>query len=194
MKMFRICLLLSLVVLSNAACTIRHLIAEDYPQYLATNANASNLPTTTKANQYALKAATQQHSYEFRAVTTGYANLWVVEFGKMLDDTMKSSDVQKAFGSLSKVSEGSASGSVLLFDLSNYEFKDYGAHVSLNISLSRAGKVVFSKTYTQDGKTQGGKMVFGGAFAQRNAVHQSTKLALDEILRQLIADLNAQAN
>jgi hypothetical protein len=52
------------------------------------------------------------------------------------------------------------------------------------------GQVVFSKTYTQDGKTQGGKMFWGGAFAQKNAVQQSTKLALDEILRQLISDLD----
>jgi len=36
-------------------------------------------------------------------------------------------------------------------------------------------------------------MFWGGAFAQRNAVQQSTKHALDEILRQLITDLNAQA-
>lgn len=33
-------------------------------------------------------------------------------------------------------------------------------------------------------------MFWGGVFAQKNAVQQSTKLALDEILRQLIADLN----
>ena len=35
-------------------------------------------------------------------------------------------------------------------------------------------------------------MFWGGAFAQKNAVQQSTKLAIDEILRQLIADLNDQ--
>ena len=36
-------------------------------------------------------------------------------------------------------------------------------------------------------------MFWGGAFAMKNAVQQSTKLAIDNILRQLIADLNANA-
>ena len=38
-----------------------------------------------------------------------------------------------------------------------------------------------------------GGLFWGGVFAQKNAVQQSTKLALDEILRQLITDLNTQA-
>jgi hypothetical protein len=51
-------------------------------------------------------------------------------------------------------------------------------------------KKIFSKSYQESGKTQGGKMFWAGAFGQKNAVQQSTKLALDEILRQLITDLN----
>lgn len=101
--------------------------------------------------------------------------------------------MQRAFGGLRKISDVSAaSSSLLTFDLQRYTFEDFGAHVSLKISLSSSGKVLLSKTYTQDGVTQGGKMFWGGVFAQKNAVQQSTKLALDEILRQLIADLNAQ--
>jgi hypothetical protein len=114
-----------------------------------------------------------------------------VQFGKMLDDTLQSTDVQNAFGTLQKVSDvsGDPSG-LLIFDLQRYTFEDFGAHISLKISLSRSEQVVFSRTYTQDGKTQGGKMFWAGAFGQKNAVQQSTKLALDEILRQLISDLN----
>ena len=187
--------LLVLLVLFNSACTIRHVIEEDYPQYLANNTGTADLPTTDKASEYFLTESTQNHSYEFRAATTGYANLWIVEFGKMLDDTLKSADVQSAFGSLQKVSnETGDSKSLLIFDLQNYTFEDFGAHISLKISLSRSGQEVFSKTYTQDGTTQGGKMFWAGAFGQKNAVQQSTKLALDEILRQLITDLNMISN
>lgn len=119
--------------------------------------------------------------------------MWVVDIGKMLDDTLMSADVQKAFGNLLKISDPStASNGVLIFDLQSYTFENFGAHIALKISLSRSGKVVFSKTYSQDGKSQGSKMFWGGVFAQKNSVQQSTKLALDEILRQLIADLNAQ--
>ncbi|MBU0966696.1 MAG: hypothetical protein KKA54_09985 [Proteobacteria bacterium] len=191
MRVFRSIFLVALLVLSTSACSIRHVIEQDYPQYLVNNTGAANLPNTDKASEYFLTSNTQSHSYEFRAVATGYANLWIVEFGKMLDDSLQSADVQNAFGALQKVSDVSDdSRGLLIFDLQSYTFEDFGAHISLKISLSRLGQVVFSKTYKQDGKTQGGKMFWAGAFGQKNAVQQSTKLALDEILRQLISDLN----
>ena len=181
------------ISLSASACTIRHNIAQDYPQYLVNNAGSANLSKTGRASEYLLTPATQQHHYEFRAVVTGFANLLIVEFGKMLDDTLMSTDVQQAFGTLRKAAgQSAASDGLLIFDLEQYTFEDFGAHISLKISLSHTGKVVFSKTYVQDGKTQGGKMFWGGPFAQKNAVQQSTKLALDEILRQLIADLSTK--
>lgn len=195
MRAFRSIFLVALLVLATSACSIRHVIEQDYPQYLVNNTGAANLPNTDKASEYFLTSNTQSHRYEFRAVTTGYANLWIVEFGKMLDDTLKSTDVQNAFGALQKVSDVSGdSRSLLIFDLQSYAFEDFGAHISLKISLSRLGQMVFSKTYTQDGKTQGGKMFWAGAFGQKNAVQQSTKLALDKILRQLISDLNAMTS
>lgn len=185
-------LVVALSLGSTSACTIRHMVAEDYPQYLANNTGVASLPRTETAKVYALTPNTQLSSYEFRAAMTGQANLWIVEFGKMLDDTLRSADVQKAFGSLQKVSDTSkSSNGLLIFDLRSYTFKEFAAHISLKISLMRGGKEIFSKTYVQDGEPQGGKMFWGGAFAQKNAVQQSTKLALDEILRRLIADLNA---
>ncbi len=188
MRAFRSIFLVALIVLGTSACTI--VIEKDYPQYLVNNTGTANLPNTDKASEYFLTSNTQEHSYEFRAAVTGIANLWIVEFGKMLDDTLMSTDVQKAFGALQKVSEVSGdSRGLLIFDLQSYTFEGFGAHISLKISLSRLGQVVFSKTYTQDGKTQGGKMFWSGALGQKNAVQQSTKLALDEILRQLILDL-----
>ena len=186
-------LMLALIAGSTSACTIRHMVADDYPQYLVKNAGAANLPHTDRAGQYALSQNTQRSSYEFRAFASGEANLWIVEFGRMLDDTLMSADVQKAFGSLQKAGDTSQGrNGLLLFDLQTYTFQEFGAHISLKVSLMRGGQEVFSKTYNQDGKTQGGKMFWGGAWAQKNAVQQSTKLALDEILRELIADLNAQ--
>lgn len=191
MRVFVRIFLAGAIIFNTSACTIRHVIEEDYSQYLVNNTSEANLPSTDVASEYVLTPATQKYSYEFRAAVTGYANLWVVGIGKMLDDTLMSADVQKAFGNLRKISDPSTtSNEVLIFDLQSYTFEDFGAHISLNISFSLSGNVVFSKTYTQDGKSQGGKMFWGGAFAQKNAVQQSTKLALDEILRQLIGDLN----
>jgi hypothetical protein len=58
------------------------------------------------------------------------------------------------------------------------------------VTYRRGGQDVFTKVYDASGETQGGKMFWGGAFAMKNAIQQSTKLAMDDILRALIADLN----
>jgi hypothetical protein len=125
----------------------------------------------------------------------GQANLWVVEFGKVLDATMQSAEIVAALGALGKAdTDKPASGNTLVFDLQNYSFADHGAHVSLKISVRNAQGDVFSKIYRADGNTQGAKMFFGGAFGMKNAVQQSTKLAMDTIMGEFIRDLNASAN
>ncbi len=119
---------------------------------------------------------------------TGAANLWVVEFGQMLDQTLQSVEVQRAFGKLIKGDD--VDGNDLIFDLQKYTFTDFAAHVELRVTYRHTGQNIFSKTYVADGKSQGGKMFFAGAFGMKNAIQQSTKLALDEILGKLIVDLN----
>jgi hypothetical protein len=183
-------LLVGCLVLTTSACS--HLVASDYPKYLSNNTGTADFPATNKAREYSLTPETQQHSYEFRSFTTGAAQLWVVEFGKMLDATLQSADVQGAFGVLGKVTPDKNDSNMLIFDLKDYSFEDFGAHIALDVSLVSDGKLVFTKSYTEDGKTQGSKMFWGGALAQKNAVQQSTKLALDNILRDLITDMNMQ--
>lgn len=180
-----------MVVLSvtlMAGCTIKHPVAKDYPQYLANNKGEFTLPKSTIEADYEIDAATETHRYEFRAATVGYAHLWIVEFGQMLDATLRSEDVQASFGKLSKVNGAQQNPGLLRFNLENYEFKNHMAHVSLNISLEQDGKTVLNKTYHAKGKSQGGKMFFGGPFAMKNATQQSTKLAVDDILREFLKD------
>ena len=177
-----------------SGCSIRHDVVKDYPQYLANNQGASQLPSTTAASKYSIAPSTMAHHYEFRSAMAGYANVWVVQFGEMLDDTLQSRDVQAAFGKLSKLQGGATDDGLLIFDLQSYTYVELGAHVSLKVTYRRGDHDVFSKVYQADGTTQGGKMFWGGAFAMKNAVQQSSKLAIDKILRQLIADLNANSS
>lgn len=193
MRLFVRFMTAAMVMLAVASCTIEHQIDSDYSQYLVNNIDSSNLPHTDSASEYYLTPATQQYTFEFRSFMTGIGNLWIISFGNILDSTMMSADVQEAFGSIEKTYEKSAnSDGLLLFELQSYTFEEFAANVSLKISLIRSGEEVFSNTYSEVGRSQGGKMFWGGVFAQKNAVQQSTKLALDEILRQLINDLNAQ--
>jgi hypothetical protein len=174
-----------------AGCSIKHPIAKDYAQYLANNKGEVVLPKSTIEANYEITANTANHNYQFRAATVGYAHVWIVEFGQVLDATLNSDDVQAAFGKLAKAQANSDGASMLRFNLENYAFKDHMAHVSLNISLEQNGNTVLNKTYHATGKSQGGKMFFGGPFAMKNATQQSTKHAMDEILREFINDSKA---
>jgi hypothetical protein len=177
---------------TTTACTVTRPVTDDYSQYLGNNKGSSTLPHAKVAGQYYLTPATQAHRYEFRSAMAGQANLWVVEFGKVLDATMQSADVVDALGAMSKAaSEQGANGNTLVFDLKNYTFADHGAHVELEIGVRNAQGEVFRKSYRADGATQGAKMFWAGAFGMKNAVQQSTKIAVDNIMGQFIRDLNA---
>ncbi len=190
MKIIRLMMLLTATTLL-AGCSIKHPIAKDYAQYLANNKGEVVLPKWTIEANYEITANTANHNYQFRAATVGYAHVWIVEFGQVLDATLNSDDVQAAFGKLAKAQANSDAASMLRFNLENYAFKDHMAHVSLNISLEQNGNTVLNKTYHATGKSQGGKMFFGGPFAMKNATQQSTKHAMDEILREFINDSKA---
>ena len=179
------------LLLLASGCSIKHPIAADYSTYLSNNEGSANLPTTALETEYQLDSATANHRYEFRAATVGAAHLWIVEFGKILQETLDSRDVQAAFGKLAPASgSGETTGNLLTFSLNNYEFKDFQAYVTLTITLDRNGQEVFRNTYNSTGASQGGKMFWGGPFAMKNAIQQSTKLAIDDILTQFINEIN----
>lgn len=175
-----------------AGCTINHPIAEDYNQYLSNNNNQSTLQKTNLETEYFLDSKTVNHHYEFRAVVVGYAHLWIVEFGKMLEENLEANYVQEAFGKLEKQNSDAANSSenLVTFTLEDYQYNNFQAHVSLNITLQNKGNEVINKTYQADGKSQGSKMFWGGPFAMKNATQQSTKLAIDAILNEFINDIN----
>jgi PBP1b-binding outer membrane lipoprotein LpoB len=183
--------LLILCVVFITGCSINHPVARDYGQYLENNRGDSNFPSTNIEAEYKIDEKTASHRYEFRAATVGYANLWIVEFGDILDETLRSDDVQRAFKKLEKsTSDNMQSENAILFSLANYEFKNYQAYISLNISLLHGNTEVLNKTYTAEGSSQGAKMFIGGVFAMKNATHQSTKIALDIIINNFMKDVS----
>jgi len=188
----RIYLYLSLFAITLCSgCSIHHSVAADYNRYLTNNYRTKTLPKTELHTDYLLSDSTINHLYEFRSVITGYANLWVVEFGEVLKDTLESDYLQDAFGKLEKNKSNHLNAeNLIIFTLENYEFKNFRAYISLNISLLHNKNIILKKTYHVEGKAQGGKMVWGGVFAMKNAIQQSTKLALDTILSDFIHDVN----
>ena len=190
MRLFK----LLFILVFAAGLTGCYSTSNDYARYLDKNpVGRARLPETPLEANYYLTPETQSHKYKFRSATTGIANSWIVEFGSMLDDTLQSKSVKAAFGRLDKATSTDSTESDLLeFNLQNYKFQNFNAHITLEISLYRDGQEIFDEVYHESGQPQGGKMFWGGAMAMKNAVQQSTRYALDDILEQLIEDLNEQ--
>lgn len=180
------------LILFSTGCSINHPVAKDYQAHLEKTQSDITLPKTPVKAAYAIEEATQTHRYEFRAATVGYAHLWIVEFGDILDKTLQADYVQSAFGRLDKTSlDLREKGKSITFDLRSFEFKNYKAYTTMNIKVSKDSQLILNKSYTAQGSSQGGKMWAAGPFGMKGATLQSTKQSIDSILKQFINDLNA---
>lgn len=179
-----------LAVAWTAGCSINHPIAKDYPAYLAGQQGQASLPRVGADAQYRIDEATRAHKYEFRAASVGYAHVWVVEFGKLLEQTLGTADVRGAFESLTPAG-AAAQGLVLDFRLVSYTFENFAARIELEVAASRDGQSLLKKTYQATGANKAGQMMTAGVFGMKNAVNNSTKTALDDILGRFLGELTA---
>ncbi len=191
--MNRVAVLLLGLVAFTSGCAISHPVAKDYDAHLVKYGSEKVLPMTDMEAGYLLGPSTKGHSYEFRAVSVGYAHVWIVEFGKILDKTLQADYVQYAFEELDRGVRGrDDSGYVIEFDLTSFEFKNYRAHTALDITVRKDGDEVFEKLYRSEGRSQGAQMWTAGVFGMKNATLKSTKQSIDTILEQFILDLRAR--
>ena len=188
----KLSVVIGIVVVFSSGCSIRHVVSEDYSQYLLNNEGNYRLSPIDCSAEYILTPSTENHNYEFRAATVGYAHLWIVRFGEMLEKTLQSKDVQSAFRRLSKAKEHGTSREMLIkFNLLDYKFEGFEARVTLQITSLKDGITVLDETYFEKGISQGGKMFWAGPFGMKNAIQQSTKNALDKILSHFIHDMQS---
>ena len=186
---WRIASLLVIVVLGLSGCSINHPVEQDYQRYLELHPADTTLPHSELAADYVIDSETETHRYEFRAATVGYAHLWIVEFGKILDQTLNSTYVQAAFNRLDKRNPSATDdGELVEFLLKSYEFKDYRAYVTMNIKLLSNGNVVLNNIYEVEGVSQGADMWVQGPFGMTSGTLESTKSAIDKILTQFVKD------
>lgn len=183
-------LIIFFLLLASTGCSINHHVAEDYGDYLINNPNKQGIPKTALSTEYKKTDRTTDNHYEFRAISVGYANLWVVDFDNILDETLKSDEIQSAFDGLTESSGNSGSKNLIIFNLIDYKYLDYGADIKLNIVLKKNDIEVINKDYTSSGEGQGIQMWAGGVFGMMDAIHDSTKSAMDKILIEFINDIN----
>ena len=123
----------------------------------------------------------------------GIGNDWDVEPGAMMSDVVliefpqQFADFQQV-GSYVEPKGGRALTVVLT--IPKYGFADFHASVTVHAAAYGAGrKVLLDRDYSAEGFTQGTKMFFGGAFAMKSALRQSSLDAYKKIFSELRPDL-----
>lgn len=72
----------------------------------------------------------------------------------------------------------------------HYDFSDFHATVVVQAKTYHPGHVlIFDKSYREEGDTQGGKMFWGGPFAMKSAIRQSSFDAYKKVFAKLRTDL-----
>ena len=190
MKLFLKFMVFGALISLFAGCSTYRYAAKDYDRYLADNSGNAKLQKTTVEADYLLTKETAAHRYTFRSFDAGYENVWVVEFGKMLESSLQSQDAQESFWRLTKHTESGTNGYLIVFDLKKYKFVRYEARVTIHISISAKGKTLLDKDYRTVGRAQAGEKFMGGVLAMKNAIQELNKRAIDELMNEFINDVN----
>ncbi len=187
---FKTILLIGIIAVSSG-CSFNHHVAQGYDGYLHVNKSETPIPKAKILAKYNYSESTKNHHYQFRSFVVGHANRWIIEFAQILDSTMSSEEMKASFPQMSKSNEASSHGNVIEFNLLSYYFSNYGSHVRLNIEVKNDGVAIFSKDYAASGEGQAVQMWLGGVFGMMDAVRDSTKSSMDQILVQFINDINS---
>lgn len=181
-------LFLSAAWIGLAGCS--YYVMDSYPRYLENNPTDAGGWVVEGPASYDMTPATERHVRRIKSFMAGWANDWYIEFGKVLTATLESEDLRRIFPSLRRATDDPAALH-LDFELKAYDFRDSRAFLSLAVRIHVDGRLAAHTVYRAEGEPQGEKVFFGGAFAMRNAIHQSTKSAMDLILGELVADVVA---
>ncbi len=183
----RLTVLIFLCLSCLCACNVK--TQNDYQQYLRNNSGAVSFAAVGGDFRYCFTERTWSHRKEVKTWMGGILSTWVVEMGPMLEATMQTGDVRGVFRSLQPFTPGAKSVWVSEYDLASYDFINNRAKIRLAVRTIAPDGRASSKEYYAEGTPQLGKMYWGKSFAIKNAIQQSTKIAMDAILAEYFADL-----
>lgn len=142
-----------------------------------------------------IDADTLNRTVPIRSFMTGAAHSWDAQPGLMLQQ-VADVELPQLFNSYIVVGHyqepgNNQKGVTLQLTVPQYTFADFRATVTIRAIAYGPGKQeLFNKTYGKQGITQGGKMFWGGAFAMKSAVRQSSFDAYKQVFAELRKDLS----
>lgn len=138
--------------------------------------------------------ATLERTVSIRSAMAGMANRWDAQPGRMMKQVadFELPQMVEEYSSTTTFAEPSKGKRRVTVQLAleDYRFDDFAAHVRMRATAYGPGKtLLFEKTYSATGDSQGGKMFGGGAFGMKSAVRQSSLDAYKRIFASLRQDL-----
>lgn len=133
---------------------------------------------------------------QIHSIMTGAAHTWEARPGEMLNQIAEVEFPQmfryyRVASAYAEPQEGAKRLTVELL-LQHYDFSDFHATVVVQAKAYSSGHVqLFDKSYREEGDTQGAKMFWGGAFAMKSAIRQSSYDAYKKAFAKLRTDLAA---
>lgn len=180
-----------LCLLGMLASGCAHQVTFDHPEHYVVTGSRQNASVTT-----VIDAQTLAMKVTINSIMTGAAHEWVVEPGDMLkqvaDIELPQLFSHYEFSTTYKEPSGSARPIVVQLAIPSYKFEEFHAKFAVNAKVYGPNRrPLLDKTYAAEGDTEGAKMFWGGAFAMKSAIRQSSLDALKKIFEQLRADLTA---
>ena len=139
---------------------------------------------------------TLKKNFRIHSALAGYANVWEVQPGQMLQQFMEVV-LPQVFdsGEVSPVKMMPKQGARkfgLELSIPEYRFADYHATITVDAKVSdESDEPVLEKEYTHEGPSQGAKMFNAGALGMKSALRQSTLGAYKLIFDDLMLDLKS---
>ncbi len=185
MKLTHVFLLLLAVVSSGCA----HKVTFDEPPPYSISTSQQDIGVTAVIDEETLSS-----KVPIRSFMTGIAHSWEAQPGDMLKQVAEIELPQMfsdyEFSTTYRERTGEPKFIVLVLEVPSYEFEDFRAKVKVTATVYGEGKTqLLRKTYAAEGFTQGGKMFWGGAFAMKSAIRQSSFDAYKQVFEQMRPDV-----
>lgn len=137
---------------------------------------------------------TLNNTVSIRSFMTGIAHSWNAQPGQMLKQVadIELSQMFDHYEFASRYQEPNVRDRRLILEMTipGYAFADFHASITVRaIAYALGKKVLFNKTYTEQGETQGAKMFWAGAFGMKSAIRQSSLDAYKKIFTAMRGDL-----
>lgn len=130
--------------------------------------------------------------HEERSAMSGMANRWDVPIGIMVHDYAVAYLNKNFTTFVEEDTLNLASDPEILIRLTDLEYyiAVQAAHCMLTLTVEDiSGKELFKKRYSKEGPSAFARVFWGGVFAQKSAIRDSTHEALEKIFKEFIEDV-----